>query len=651
MCLYIVFNVFVLISESRLLALTDPLYIDPGSGVPSPHLSFILQYWINDNIRVSPGPPSYEYASLPKNCVVEYAGSSCDASNAFLLKQSEKGIITILPPKAMVIICRADVVVMFETNENKKMDEIFVDDTHTHPGYCRLRPSVESNDFWGSQLYYVENDCFIKGGEEEWFEYHGFQSHEWIPSRTDWESRSRPSGWPTRELRDKIQNAGVLFINRPHFQSQLEIVEWQIIFSKAEKEIFLNVLSRAQKSCYNIFKVLVDYQTGACRVRLTPTQLKSVFLYAMERIPENIWENNLGGCFLYLIHLLSCFLDNGNIPHYFISENNLVDHIPEEAIKDLKLQVNTIKHFPTEVIRFCLEKHNLDQNGLPKVIANIEVYTESRNIYWTVEHVFISLLNQRASSYGEAYDFMQAHEIIQQAYQIYLRMLEVTNSAANGQTMEEFVRNQLEYWTEVKKFKMFTIFDERNNTTLSTGDHANDKHLVGSLFEEEIDSEFSRMPVPSYKQGNKGEEAELLEQIAVVCYNLKKNEDCFIFLKRAISLLKKALHEDILDVSDVDDVLLKREIGKKNYTLTNRWNRQLDGCYKKLNTCCIANGKETDMLQFMPEIESLAERLPNMVSFVEELWTRLGQPEKAKQFKKEHGEFQKNSWNDPEELD
>lgn len=101
----------------------------------------------------------------------------------------------------------------------------------------------------------------------------------------------------------------------------------------------------------------------------------------------------------------------------------------------------------------------------------------------------------------------------------------------------------------------------------------------------------------------------------------------------------------------MDDVLLKREIGKKNYTLTNRWNRQLDGCYKKLNTCCIANGKETDMLQFMPEIESLAERLPNMVSFVEELWTRLGQPEKAKQFKKEHGEFQKNSWNDPEELD
>lgn len=64
-----------------------------------------------------------------------------------------------------------------------------------------------------------------------------------------------------------------------------------------------------------------------------------------------------------------------------------------------------------------------------------------------------------------------------------------------------------------------------------------------------------------YVDGNKGDQVKLLEEIVVVSYFLKNNEEVLVFIKEFILLLKKVLLEDILDVSEVEDVVFKREIG------------------------------------------------------------------------------------------
>lgn len=641
-------------SLSRLAA--DPLYTDPDSGVPTPHLSFILQCWIQSSIQL-PVPQVLGITTVPKNCVVEYAGSACDESNAVIVTQTDgmsTNVTTSNTP--MKIICRSDIVVQFKANEEKKENEIFVDESQTHPGYCRLRPSVENNVFWGSQLFFVENNCFIRESNfaevGRLREYKGFQSHEWIPSKTDWVSRARPSGWPSEELKEKIQKAGVLFVQRSHASSQLQSVEWQMIFSRAEKEIFLSVLSSNQKNCYNIFKVLVDHQTSLCQAYLAPTHLKAVFLRAMEVIPLNSWDKNVGGCVLYLINLLSRFLESETIPHYFISENNIIDHIPSKAIQELKLQVNAIKHFPIEVIQFGIERNKLCDSFLANVIADIDRYNTTQGISWTVQHIFVYTLNRWAKSDGEVFNFNKAFDKILRAYGIYQDMLAITNDT-DGQTFEEFALSALDIWSDVKRFKMIKMIEEKCNTKLSTESQTESTVSVKSLLGNEIESDFCDMPIPTYADGNKGDQAKLLEEIAVVSYFLKNNEEALAFIKESISLLKKALLEDILDVSEVEDVVLKREIGQKNVKLTTKWNNQLASCYEKLSTCCVVAQRQDVMLEYMPEIESLAERLPSMVDFVDKTWNILGQAEKGKQFKKEHSGFQKNYWNqnDYNELD
>lgn len=52
-----------------------------------------------------------------------------------------------------------------------------------------------------------------------------------------------------------------------------------------------------------------------------------------------------------------------------------------------------------------------------------------------------------------------------------------------------------------------------------------------------------------------------MEEIVIVSYFLKNNEEVLVFIKEFILLLKKVLLEDILDVSEVEDVVFKREIG------------------------------------------------------------------------------------------
>lgn len=649
-------NFQCLISESLSRLAADPLYTDPDSGVPTPHLSFILQCWIQSSIQL-PVPQVLGITTVPKNCVVEYAGSACDESNAVIVTQTDgmsTNVTTSNTP--MKIICRSDIVVQFKANEEKKENEIFVDESQTHPGYCRLRPSVENNVFWGSQLFFVENNCFIRESNFAEVgilrEYKGFQSHEWIPSKTDWVSRARPSGWPSEELKEKIQKAGVLFVQRSHASSQLQSVEWQMIFSRAEKEIFLSVLSSNQKNCYNIFKVLVDHQTSLCQAYLAPTHLKAVFFRAMEVIPLNSWDKNVGGCVLYLINLLSRFLESETIPHYFISENNIIDHIPSKAIQELKLQVNAIKHFPIEVIQFGIERHKLCDSFLANVIADIDRYNTTQGISWTVQHIFVYTLNRWAKSDGEVFNFNKAFDKILRAYGIYQDMLAITNDT-DGQTFEEFALSALDIWSDVKRFKMIKMIEEKCNTKLSTESQTESTVSVKSLLGNEIESDFCDMPIPTYADGNKGDQAKLLEEIAVVSYFLKNNEEALAFIKESILLLKKALLEDILDVSEVEDVVLKREIGQKNVKLTTKWNNQLASCYEKLSTCCVVAQRQDVMLEYMPEIESLAERLPSMVDFVDKTWNILGQAEKGKQFKKEHSGFQKNYWNqnDYNELD
>lgn len=642
--------------ESLLRLAADPLYIDPESGVPSPHLSFILQCWIQSSIQL-PVPQSFGITTVPKNCVVEYAGSGCDESNAVLVSQSDGlSTVVITSNTPMKIICRSDIVVQFIANEDKKEKEIFVDESQTHPGYCRLRPSVENNVLWGSQLFFVENNCFIRESNfaemGRWREYQGFQSHEWIPSRTDWVSRARPSGWPSEELKEKILKAGVLFVRRPHASSKLDSVEWQMIFSRAEKEIFLSVLSSNQKNCYNIFKVLVDHQTSLCQANLAPTHLKAVFLYAMEVIPSNNWDKNVGGCVLYLIHSLSCFLESETIPHYFISENNIIDHIPSNAIKELKLQVNAIKHFPIEVIQFCIKKNKLCDSYLTQVIADIDSYNTSQDISWTVQHIFVYTLKMWAKHDGEYFNFNKAFDRIFRAFGIYQDMLAITKDT-DGETFEAFALSALDRWSDVKRFKMIKMIEEKCNTKLCTENQTESPVFVRSLLGNEIESDFCDMPIPTYAVGNKGDQAKLLEEIATVSYFLKNNEEALAFIKEAISLLKKALLEDILDVSEVEDAVLKKEIGHKNVKLTTKWNTQLATCYEKLSTCCVVAHRQDVLLEYMPEIESLAVRHPSMVDFVDKTWNSLDQAEKGKKFKKEHSGFQKNYWdqNDYNDVD
>ncbi|XP_061175918.1 uncharacterized protein LOC133184861 [Saccostrea echinata] len=640
------------------LLVVDPLFIDPECGVPLPHLSFILRFWMKDSIQL-PVNIAFPGTSkpVPDNCVIEFAGSSCDASNAYLPDRTENGASNMssrFPRVPMKIFCRKDIIVKFKTNEEKKEKEVFVDESQTHPGYCRLRPSVESNDLWGSQLFYIENDCFVEQSDpidsSDLREYHGFQSHEWIPSRTDWATRSRPSMWPSDELREKIQNAGVIFINRPHASSQAPNVEWQIIFSKAEKEIFLNVLSPCQKQNYDIFKVLVDYQTKHCKFRLTPSHIKAVFLRAMECVPLTSWENNNGGCLLYLLNLLSTFLDKGDIPHYFISENNMIDHVPVESLQELKLHVDTIRHFPIEVLKFCFEKHGIIGTGLSKVLDDLDRYRMSPDIFWTVENVFLVVVEMWTANCKDHYNFNRALDLIYQAYLVNQDMVQPC-STSNTDNLEAFVSKALARWSDVERYKLFRMFDDMYHTKLSSMNLTEDTVFIKSLLEEEIESEFCNMPIPVHSVGNKGQEAKLLEDIATTCNFLKKDEESLVFIKTAISLLKKALHEDILDVSEVEDATLKQEIGRKNYKLTTSLNTSLAGCYQKLSTCCVASQQQEMMHQYMPEIEALAERMPKMLSFVEKMWTQLGQAEKGREFKKKHGGFQKNNWGQNEFYD
>ena len=155
------------------------------------------------------------------------------------------------------------------------------------------------------------------------------ECESWPVIAEDWKTRDR--FWLPRSLVNEIIQGGYHVVAKASPGGDPNL-EWRISFSKAELTLAEN-RNMVQKKCYYIFKTMFKEYLGQSGV-ISTYYLKTIMMWAIEQNPVEYWrEDNIGQVVLGLLDHLYKAVVTGNLPHYFIPQNNLLKHFPCDVLE------------------------------------------------------------------------------------------------------------------------------------------------------------------------------------------------------------------------------------------------------------------------------------------------------------------------------
>ena len=269
-----------------------------------------------------------------------------------------------------------------------------------HPGYARLISTGKDIENENCPLY-KSSYAFLRPSKLKSDQsYHGPSVHNdftmdktsvvpssdlvmclsyphWPKPAEEWLHRPRPSGWPPRDLIDRIAAGGCHFVPVAHANSTSPDIEWRYSFSKAEV-LLANSLSDFQKHVFILFKILVMHAIG--KTTLKSYYLKNVFFFCCEKIPAEFWKPvNLAACLFSLIDEICIRLKKLELHHYFIIDNNLISHIERKSITASREKLALLRRYP---VKYIMEVFDIpfDDSDMSQQISKEDIFKEIINL-------------------------------------------------------------------------------------------------------------------------------------------------------------------------------------------------------------------------------------------------------------------------------
>ena len=188
--------------------------------------------------------------------------------------------------------------------------------------------------------------------------------NSWPPEGSEWEIRERKT-WPKRDIRRQILSEGCHLVPVAHAQSSLSQVEWRFSFSTPEAMLCKTIPYTAKKA-YIIFKLLCKHQFQDIPHMCT-YHMKTTLFWAIEKSPDlfHAGKEHLLDMLLKLVEDFLLYLEHQTLPSYFISSNNLIDHIPCSTLEMAMSKVQRLKASCIDVLFEVIEADRLQ--SLPLV--------------------------------------------------------------------------------------------------------------------------------------------------------------------------------------------------------------------------------------------------------------------------------------------
>ena len=180
----------------------------------------------------------------------------------------------------------------------------------------------------------------------------------WPNDAFEWRHRERLFGWPAPSTIASIVSFGCHLVPVGHPNSKTKLTEWRISFSWAERTLVWS-FNHIQIQCYAVMKlILKEFIKKNCSQQnqvLCSYFIKTFLFWKFETTDRNFWrEDNFRECFTYLIIKFADCLRDGVLPHYFISNFNLLSvKLTREAQRELLQLFDIVIHSDICIFKEC----------------------------------------------------------------------------------------------------------------------------------------------------------------------------------------------------------------------------------------------------------------------------------------------------------
>ena len=627
----------------------DTFKIDEISGITMLHLSFLVKTLIKPRYFFEKNTDLKSVFDNKKDNFIRI-GSAALGLHADLYDFTDimpQSSFSISEKRAMTKYLSLTIVVIFPRQkycirdtilENvSDKDVLIIDDSATYPGYIRLRPT--NTAYWSGCVEWLScqegflrhlkvnriNDEIIKPFDCLSVEqFQGLEYGVWPRQAYNWTKREPQSGWPSKETIREASEKGCLIIRRAHEFSEHPDIEWQFVFNEAEK-VLVQSFTDAMMYCFRVFKTLVN-QTRNLKVKpKTYWQLTAMF-YSSERIPHQVWFSNPGGCIMFLISWLYNHIHQKNLPHYFIPENNMIEHVDDEEMKYLETSLQAIRLFPFPSIYFLLESHSfLNLSVIDQIESSIEDYKLLEDKHKVVEMIFVPIsftLARRSVKYKLNPFYIQALEYIENAF-------ELTINVKKEDDHTSFVDFILRFLSSVKdgevKLPFAQLVDKEKKTNLS---QLMLKHKASQTISNIL--EYTGVWGHVYIDVTENKWDSLFDILGGMFVG-KEFEECAELLRCSILVLQRELNACQVDYSTITDDNVRKQLqssnmkdGYGNLTYLVCFYKQLSSCYDMMNQIELFQEHIHDYEEIVSRIQS-----PGQYQNLAKIYRQLGNSEKA----------------------
>lgn len=435
-----------------------PVDIDPTSGFPTLHLSYIMEILIPrrfvgpERIRDQVQKVFNGTQAIGKvDMKIVPVGSKAEGYNIPDAVFAGQGRIVFLSD--VDIILANDKIQVCE-DRFKMNDEVYMmhlDTNGVHPGYGTLQLIRKPKGDHFAVLYDEKMDAYymsgtkyqteflnqvLEGSEEEREMYelhgpalqyqdnkpfmitydrrkekivnpfdhiHGFHCDDWPSVANEWTTRHRSNGWLSPELVQRIVSKGCYLVPVPHKRSKNPDVEWRISFAESEQMVAEYAVTNAQRQCFIFFKLLrYQIQQETSKKLLSSYCLKNVFLFCCEQLPVAAWDVNPGHCLLHMLDCVQTCLQQGELPNYFIPDNNLLDLFTDEDINTSIVLLDVMRSDVISLVLNFTDNHVLVYEGngcfttkvvfrsvIASVLEDVPTYIKTRNVVNSLTGAFL----------------------------------------------------------------------------------------------------------------------------------------------------------------------------------------------------------------------------------------------------------------------
>lgn len=162
---------------------------------------------------------------------------------------------------------------------------------------------------------------------------YGLKCNFWPLQAKEWIHRERLYAWPSQELISASTCQGCHIVPVGSHKGYLKEFEWRFSFSVIELKL-VQSMTENQKLTYSILKAIIKNEMKQRKIDVFASyHLKTTLFWFLEKRDWKIWENqSLDTNIFELLDFFIAFYADGDLPNYFIRENNMIDHRSSEEV-------------------------------------------------------------------------------------------------------------------------------------------------------------------------------------------------------------------------------------------------------------------------------------------------------------------------------